>query len=164
MRKPWECDWRSHTDYPDIAVSSGGDIWSYKSGSWRPLKQNDNGLGYLRVGIGHENPVYVHRLVAETFIPNPDPQRKTQINHIDGNKHNNAVDNLEWCTPSENDRHAFAIGLKKSIGRPVRVVETGEVFESQAECARAIYGIQGNIALCLTNKRGTHRGYHFDYV
>lgn len=164
MNRPWEDDWKMSDKHSDIAVSSGGNVWSYKSGQWRELKQNDNGSGYLRVGIGHENPTYVHRLVAETYIPNPDPLHKTQINHIDGNKRNNSVSNLEWCTPSENDKHAFAVGLKKCAGRPIRIVETGTVYESEAECARAIGGIQGNIALCLTNKRHTHRGYHFEYA
>lgn len=52
----------------------------------------------------------VHRLVATTFIPNPD--NKEEINHIDGDKSNNRVDNLEWCTSSENKRHALDTGLK----------------------------------------------------
>ena len=57
-----------------------------------------------------EYSLIIHREVARAFLPPPDPIR-TQVNHKDGNKHNNNVDNLEWCTPGENVRHAFETGL-----------------------------------------------------
>lgn len=151
-----------HPYFVDIAVSNDGVIASYKQGFWVELTPNDNGYGYLRVGIGHGNPQYIHRLVAESWIPNP--YNKPQVNHINGNKKDNNVCNLEWMTPSENEKHAFQIGLKISLGRRIRIVETGEVFNSQAECARAINGLQGNIALCLLGRRHTHRGFHFEYA
>ena len=56
---------------------------------------------------------YVHRIVAKTFIPNP--ENKTDVNHKDGNKKNNHVDNLEWVTKSENTRHAYSTGLLKVV-------------------------------------------------
>lgn len=157
------CNWAKHPKYEDVLVSDTGRVLSYKTGKHVELKPNDNGLGYQRVGIGHGNPQYIHRLVAETFLPNDDPE-KNQVNHKDGNKHNNNLYNLEWCTQSYNDRHAFKHGLKVAKGRPVEIVETGEIFCSEAECARAINGIQGNIAQCLAGKRHTHRGYHFKYA
>lgn len=55
----------------------------------------------------------IHRFVAENFIPNPDNKR--EVNHIDGNKLNNHVNNLEWCTSKENIQHAFRIGIKQPI-------------------------------------------------
>lgn len=79
---------------------------------------HDNGRGYLTVNFkvkGKQKNFYVHRLVAQQFIPNPD--NKPEVNHIDGNKYNNLVDNLEWSTRLENVRHAFRTGLNKSYER-----------------------------------------------
>lgn len=74
-----------------------------------PRKHNN---GYLRVCLSHSVDKYIHRLVAEAFIPNP--ENKLEVNHIDGNKLNNNISNLEWCTRSENNKHAFKIGLRTS--------------------------------------------------
>lgn len=65
--------------------------------------------------------IRVHKLVALTFIPNP--QGKSGINHIDGNKHNNKVENLEWATPSENQQHALRTGLRDMKRRRKRVIQ-----------------------------------------
>lgn len=68
--------------------------------------------GYLRVKLcrnGDDDLYYIHRLVAETYIPNP--ENKPMVNHIDGNKTNNRVENLEWVTRIENYIHAFEHGL-----------------------------------------------------
>ena len=66
--------------------------------------------GYLCLRIGNKH-CLVHRLVAETFIPNPDG--KATVNHINGNKADNRVENLEWATQSENNKHAHITGLCK---------------------------------------------------
>lgn len=72
------------------------------------LKPQPNSKGYLRVVIGGERK-FVHRLVAEKYIPNPNNYQ--QVNHIDGNKQNNSVENLEWVSNQENRDHAVKNGL-----------------------------------------------------
>ena len=71
--------------------------------------------GYERVNLSKRGAVkhrFVHRLVAETFIPVPDSSEPLQVNHIDGNKRNNSISNLEWVTARENTLHAFRTGLR----------------------------------------------------
>ena len=80
----------------------------------RNMKLRLNKCGYVDVKLSTdsiEKDKLVHRLVAEAFIPNTDG--KHVINHIDGNKQNNCVNNLEWCTQKENIQHAFEIGLRE---------------------------------------------------
>ena len=76
----------------------------------------NNGYHTLRiyVGDGKARNFSIHRFVAEAFIPNP--EHKPQVNHIDGDKQNNNVENLEWVTARENAIHAFNAGLRTSIG------------------------------------------------
>lgn len=83
-----------------------------------PTKRED-GYYIVRVGTSScDNKIpRIHRIVADTFITNPDPEHFTDVNHIDGDKSNNRVDNLEWCTRSDNLKHAYALGLHdKKVG------------------------------------------------
>lgn len=166
---------RFHPIHKDIKVSRDGRIFSRRTGKWRELTQHDNGHGYKTVSMGRSHPrQYVHRLVAETYIPNNKNYR--ELNHIDGDKSNNSVGNLEWCDRSHNLKHAYANGLhdytkavtamKKSHAKPVRIVETGQIFESVSDCARYLGTMHGNINECLNpdKKRYTAKGYHFEYV
>ncbi len=93
-------------------VSNLGRVKRDAPGS-RPLSASDNGRGYLKVDLFANGKrvrrFRVSRLVAEAFIPNP--FGLGQVNHLDGNKRNNSANNLQWCSASENVRHAIESGL-----------------------------------------------------
>lgn len=98
--------------------------------------------GYERVKLsnnGSKKLVSVHRLVAMAFLPNP--ENKATVNHKDGNKSNNHVDNLEWATTQENEKHAVDNGLKCSGGKhkfakKVIHITTGIIYQSASEAAK----------------------------
>lgn len=85
----------------DYIITEKGEIINKRNG--KKVKPQPNGKGYLRVSIGGKMR-FVHRLVAEKYVPNP--ENKPQVNHKDGNKLNNSVENLEWVTNMENRQHA----------------------------------------------------------
>ena len=96
----------------DYFVSTDGDIYSKKKGELYKMKPTKSSRGYLKVRISVNGKVYnrnIHRMVAESFIQNP--LDKPEVNHIDGNKKNNKITNLEWVTRKENADHAYNTGL-----------------------------------------------------
>lgn len=106
------------TGETDYYVSRSGRVLSTKRGKPRILSPgNDGRQGYLFVHFSHgakeQRHKKVHRLVAEAFMPNP--LNKREVNHIDANKQNNHMENLEWVTPKENTAHAQDAGLRPSF-------------------------------------------------
>ena len=145
----------------------------------RVLKQKHCANGYRSVKLfkdGKHSHLLVHRIVAKTFIPNPDNKR--YVNHIDGNKANNNVNNLEWCTASENLKHAFKTGLSKPIkgadnkqSKKIKQIQvfTGKVvkvWDSLGEIKRELGFNKAGIIGCCKNKPKykTAYNYKWEYV
>lgn len=98
-------------------VSNLGRIKSIKYNRERLMKTSHQLNGYVKITLSKDNVQYtsrVHRLVADAFIPRQ--EGRDYVNHIDGDKDNNAVSNLEWVSVSENNKHAFKLGLKCAKG------------------------------------------------
>lgn len=135
----------------------------------RLLKPYKNNKGYECVDLWNNNhkKKLVHRLVAEAFIPNP--ECKLFINHIDGDKTNNRVENLEWCTHSENILHSFRVlGHRTTKGmvmnnKPVKCLDTGEIFASASEAARQKGCSQSNITKVILGERNKAGGLRWSY-
>lgn len=132
------------------------------------ILRHKTNLAYDGVSLHRNNQPFnknIHRLVAETFVPNP--ENKTQVNHKDGNKKNNRVDNLEWVTSKENARHSVNV-LKNNPGdwsrKAVKCVETGEVFESQILAAKAYNTSQGAIGNAARGNRPRAGGHRWEFV
>lgn len=138
----------STTDY----ISESGKVYKdYGDGKMFPkhIKPNmNNGYVYVGITMGDKNvSKRVHKLVAEAFIPNDDPENKTVVMHKDNDKTNNNVENLKWGTISENTKQAFDDGLEvndkswnDSQSIPVKTIDkngkTIDVFGSMGEASR----------------------------
>lgn len=162
-------------------VSNTGKVRSlnYKrTGMVRELKPSPDPKGYMKTMLlygGKFKTVKIHRIAAETFIPNP--EGKPQVNHIDGNKKNNGVDNLEWITNIDNAHHAIKKGLfvnsykataiaNNKRKKPITAIdEEGNKieFESLSEASRQLKAGRRHIQQVLKGERKQTGGYKFMY-
>lgn len=165
--------WKDVDEFPNVyQVSNYGQIrrigdYSNQSATWKLtcpkiITQTDNTRGYMCVKLSYRNKTYtryVHRLVATAFCDNLNPSKYTEVNHIDGDKTNNASENLEWCDRSYNNKHAYIKGLHTLNGcygrkKPVAQIDISsnkivEIYESVGYAARQV-GLKNfaNISAC----------------
>lgn len=166
-------------EFPNYEITTDGRVFN-RYGNEMYQYTNRNGYSCVRLSHDGGRTAYtVHRLVANTFIPNP--ENKETINHINGIKTDNRIDNLEWATYGENLKHAYDHGLHESYltqddrlkgnhnsavvrRRPVRVIETGRVYSSLRECSDDTGCSMATISRCCNNKVENTRGYHFEFT
>ena len=160
--------WKDVKGYEGVyQVSNFGRVKRVTTG--RILKGGKDKYGYLIVNL-YKNSVgsikTIHRLVAEAFIPNP--ENKPQVNHVDENKTNNSLDNLEWMTAKENTNHGTRnerSGKSQSIPIIATNLKTGESMEfyGSNECARQLGLHQASITKVLKGRLRQTGGYTFKY-
>lgn len=160
--------WKDIKDYEGIyQVSNLGRVKRVETD--RVLKGCKNRAGYLRVRLSKNKIVFnkrIHRLVAESFISNS--ENKSQVNHIDEDKTNNKVSNLEWVTNRENANHGTRNErVSKSLSIPIIAtnIKTGESteFYGSRECARQLELNRSCIRYVLKGIRKQTGGYTFKY-
>ena len=104
----------------------------------------------------------VHRLILTAF--NPQCNIELDVNHIDGNKRNNKLKNLEWCSRSENIRHSHRFMDRKSRGNAIKCIETGQIFQSAAEASRSTGISCGSILHVIAGRNKTAGGHTWKLV
>ncbi len=161
-------EWRPIADFPNYAVSDCGRVMNVQRNQIKAVQFNPYN-GYEHISLwdsGDCANCYIHRLVALAFIG--PPIGVMDVNHKDGNKRNNFVENLEWMTRSENQLHAYRTGVRGPFTphnkRTIVCLETGQAFESIKECGDLMHIRPSSISNYLAGRRRDVFGYTFEYV
>lgn len=145
------------------AVTEDGQVYSYSSQKF--ISQHNFRNGYLYVDLyknGKKKKFRVHRLVADAYVPNP--SNLPQVNHINENKSDNVVSNLEWVSCKENINYGDANTRRsKTMSVPIYCKELHRIFPSATVASQELGISRTNISLCLNKRRNTCGGYHWSY-
>jgi hypothetical protein len=159
--------WRTVPGLGELKISSGGILRKKNDDGlymYAPVQKSNNGYYY----VSFKNKKYfIHRLLALAFIPNP--EGKPYINHKNGNKRDNRVDNIEWCTQQENTYHSvYTLNNTTNFGKkPVNVFKDGAlVFEAKTvrQAAAFVNGTHTRVIGVCRGLRNHHKGYIFKYA
>ena len=157
--------WMDVKDYEGkYQISNKGRVYSINSNKY--LAQSKTHDGYLKVKLfkeGKARTEYIHRLVARHFLDNPD--NLPQVNHIDENRENNIVSNLEWTSAKSNNNHgSHNARIAKAHCKPVRCVELNRVFESAKAAEQELSIFATAITAVCRGERQTAGGYHWERI
>jgi hypothetical protein len=148
---------------PHITLYEDGRLYNHKTKKFKKWTKDTNGYMKTQIWVGGKpKNVHQHRLLAESFIPNP--ECKSQVNHINGIKSDNRIENLEWVTQSENGKHSFANGLQK-VTKPnmMSVIDkiSGTLYESISEASRQTGWSVSHLRNMLLNNRTNKTNLEF---
>ena len=149
--------------FENYKISKDGNVYNNKSN--KILKPFLTDRGYLRVSLFKDNkihPIRIHRLMAFTYLPLIDG--KNEVNHINGNKLDNSLQNLEWCSRSENIKHAFKLGLcSREPKRKTTIINTnnGLFYETIKEAANSIGMLPGTLSNRLSGHRKNNTNFKY---
>lgn len=167
-------------DFDGYFITEKGEVFSNKQGKKKPRLLHDNSFGYLIVDLRKNRKKYnkkVHRLVAEAFIPNP--ENKPEVNHKNGKRDDNRIENLEWVTAKENTLHAwkhlnkkpsFSMLGRKGKNHPcskiVLQIKDNKIiaeYYGTHEAERQTKIKNANISACCRGEQRTAGGYFWKY-
>lgn len=149
------------------AATKDGRIYSYITEKFLKQNQVNSYKKYLIVFLydsqGNKKKYYVHRLIAMTYLPNP--ENLPEVNHRNEIQTDNNIENLEWCSHIDNIR--YGTGSARSAAKrckPIRCIETGEVYSSIAAAAEAFNMSHQGMSACVCGRTKTCAGHHFEYA